>query len=146
MPTARGRAAAVVDGTAIYGIGGNGSTNRLNTVEKYVPSIDTWTEEAPLLVGKSEPTAGLLGTTIVSADGYTASEDTGDNEEYNVSTNTWSALAADPTPRNADCFGAISGLLYVAGGGSNGTADSLTKSFSPTTTTCPTLFAIPHST
>jgi len=45
-----------------------------------VPSTNTWTEEAPLLVGKSESTAGLLGSTIVSADGYSSSEDTGDND------------------------------------------------------------------
>src|SRR5208283_3552872 len=53
MPTARGSATAVVDGNAVYVIGGNGSTLQLNTVEKYVPSTDTWTEEAPLLAGKS---------------------------------------------------------------------------------------------
>ena len=146
MPTARGSAAAVVDGTSIYVIGGNGSTQRLNTVEKYVPSTNTWAEEAPLLVGKSEPAGGLLGSTIVSACGYTASGDNGDNEEYNVSKNSWSALTADPTARNATCFGAISGLLYVAGGGSNGTPESLTESFSATTNRWTTLLAMPQST
>ena len=119
MPTARGSAAAVVDAGAIYVIGGNGSTLRLTTVEKYVPSTNTWTEEAPLLVGKSEPTAALLGTTIVSSDGYTTSGDTGDNESYTVSTNTWKSVAADPNPRNANCFGAVSGQVYIAGGINN---------------------------
>ena len=116
MPTARGSLAAALDGTAIYVIGGNGATLRLNTVEKYVPSTDTWTEEAPLLVGKSETSAGLVGTTIVAADGFTTANDTGDNEGYTVSTNTWSSLTADPTPRNASCYGSLSSQLYIAGG------------------------------
>ena len=116
MPTARGSAAAAVDGTSIYVIGGNGSTNRLTAVEKYVPSTNTWTEEAPLLTGVSEVSAGLLGSTIVAAGGYTTTGDLGTTEGYSVSKNTWSALTSDPNARNASCFGAISGLLYVAGG------------------------------
>ena len=84
MPTARGSAAAVVDRNAIYVIGGNGATLRLDTVEKFVPATDTWTEEAPLLVGKSEPSAGLLGTTIVAAGGFTTSGTTGDTEAYDT--------------------------------------------------------------
>ena len=133
MPTARGSAAAVVDAGAIYVIGGNGSTLRLTTVEKYVPSTNTWTEEAPLLVGKSEPTAALLGTTIVSSDGYTTSGDTGDNESYTVSTSTWKSVAADPNPRNANCFGAVSGQVYIAGGINNAnpqTTSTVNESFS----------------
>jgi uncharacterized repeat protein (TIGR03803 family) len=126
MPTARGSAAAVLDGGAIYVIGGNGSTPQLNTFEKYAPSTNTWTEEAPLLVGKSDLSAGLLGTTIVAADGFTASGDTGDNEGYNVSTNVWSSLTADPSPRNASCFGVVSGQIYVAGGLNNGTPQTTT--------------------
>lgn len=116
MPTARGEAAAVVDGTSIYVIGGNGSTLRLTTVEKYVPSTNTWTEEAPLLTGVSDVSAGLLGSSIVAADGYTTTGDLGTTEGYEVSTNTWSALTSDPNPRNASCYGVISGLLYAAGG------------------------------
>jgi N-acetylneuraminic acid mutarotase len=129
---------------SLYVIGGNGSTLRLNTVEKYIPSTNTWTEEAPLLVGKSEPAAGLLDKKIISPDGFTTSQDTGDNEAYDVSTNAWSALPADPTPRNATCFGAVSSLLYVAGGGGNGTPESVTESFKATTNKWATLLAMPQ--
>jgi N-acetylneuraminic acid mutarotase len=62
----------------------------------------------------------------VAADGFTASGDTGDNEGYNVSTNVWSSLTADPSPRNASCFGVVSGQLYVAGGLNNGTPQTTT--------------------
>ena len=144
MPTARGSVAAAVESNAIYVIGGNGSTNRLNNVEKYLPSTNTWTAEAPLLVGKSEPSAGLLGTTIVTADGFIASGDTGDNEGYKASTNTWSAQTADPTPRNASCYGALLGQLYVAGG-LNTTPHSVTlnESFNVTTNKWTTQLPMP---
>jgi uncharacterized repeat protein (TIGR03803 family) len=134
MPTARGSAAAVVDNGLVYVIGGNGSTLRLDTVEKFDPATDIWTTEAPLLVGKSEPSAGLLGTTIVAAGGYTSSAQTGDNEGYNVATNTWSGLAFDPTHRNASCDGALLGQLYVAGGYASGIGQtSTTESFNVAT-------------
>jgi hypothetical protein len=108
----------------------------LYNVEKYTPSTDTWVEESPLLVGKSDASIGLLGATIVAADGYTASGDTGDNEAYNVTTNAWSALTADPSPRNASCFGTLNGLLYVAGGLNNATpqtATTVNESFNAST-------------
>jgi len=131
LPTARGSNTAVVNGTTVYVIGGNGSTLRLNTVEAYDTITNTWTEEAPLLVGKSAPASGLLGSTIVAADGDTTSGDTGDNEGYDVSTNTWSPLTSDPAPRNASCYGPLSGLLYVAGGSNSGEVQqSVNESFS----------------
>lgn len=147
MPTARGSITAAVDSGAIYVIGGNGATLRLANVEKYVPSTNTWTEEAPLLVGKSEPSAGLLGTTIVAAGGYATSGDNGDNEGYSVSTNKWSALTADPTPRNASCYGSLLGQLYVSGGinanpGST-TLLNLNESFSVGTNKWTTQLAMP---
>jgi len=56
MPTARASAAAAVENNIVYVIGGtDGRQNRLNTLESYNPATDTWKEEAPLIVGKSEP-------------------------------------------------------------------------------------------
>lgn len=138
MPTARTSTGAAVENGIIYVIGGNGNDGvyRLNTVESYNPATDTWTEEAPLLVGKSEPSVGTVGNkvvgfTIVAADGYTATGDTGDNEGYDASANAWTSLTPDPTPKNQTCTGVIGGKLYVAGG-SNGywPASSWTESFS----------------
>jgi len=123
MPTARCSAAAVVVNNIIYVIGGfNGG--RLNTVEAYNPATDTWTEEGDLLLGKSEVSAGVLGSkkagfTIVAADGFSGS-DTGDTEAYDVATNTWKSLASDPAQRNGACSGVIGGLLYVSDGNASG--------------------------
>jgi uncharacterized repeat protein (TIGR03803 family) len=135
---------AVVDGTSIYVMGGNGSTLRLDSVEKFDTKTDTWSDEAPLLVGRSETTAALLGNTIVSADGDTNSGPTGDTEAYDISTNKWSELTADPTQRGGPCVGAISGQLYLAGG-SNPGAISLTESLNLTADKWTTQASMPNA-
>ncbi len=118
MPTARCSMEAVVEKGIVYVIGGyNGS--RLNTVEAYNPTTDSWTTEASLLTGKSELSAGLIGTTIVAADGFSSGGVTGDTEAYNATANAWSALTADPTFRNGACAGAIGGSLYASDGNDN---------------------------
>ena len=119
MPTARASIGSSVEKGVIYvvgGVNGDGHT-RLNTVEAFNPATNTWTTEAPLLAGKSEVSVGLVGSTLIAADGYTTSADTGDNEGYTASTNTWKSLASDPTPRHDSCYGVIGSLMYIAGGG-----------------------------
>ena len=98
-------------------------------------------------MGKSEPSVGLIGTSIVAADGYNAtSGDNGDNESYSVSTNSWTSLTADPTGRNAACTGSAAGQLFVAGGSNNSdTAQSLTESFRLTKNKWATLASIPQA-
>lgn len=146
MPIARDSMGVAVENNIIYVVGGNGSNGnlRLNVVESYDPATDTWTEESPLLVGKSEPSVGRIGTTILAADGFSASGDTGDNEAYNAATNSWSPLQSDPTARNAACVGPIGPRLYVAGGNSDGTT-ALTESFQPSKNAWKTLAAQPQA-
>jgi N-acetylneuraminic acid mutarotase len=154
MPTARIFAAAVVVNKIIYVIGGwNGvfSGNGLATVESYNPATDTWTEETPLLVGKWAPSASLFGTKrIVAPDGAAQccpSDFTGDNESYNVSTNAWTSLSADPTARGFACFGSIGSELYVAGGtDTQGPALSVTESYRLSKNAWKTLASIPQAT
>ena len=122
MPAARTDMGVAVVNGIIHVIGGNTSAqNRVNAVESYDPATDSWSEEAPLLIGKSEPSVGVFGTsltklTIVAPDGYTETGDTGDDEAFDLATNVWTPLKADPTPRNAACSGRLSGGLYIAGG------------------------------
>ena len=152
MPTARCSVAATVENSIVYVVGGYASGQRLNTVEAYNPKTDTWTDEAPLLVGKSEPSVGTVGTkasgfTILAADGYNGSEDNGDNEAYNVGTNTWASLAPDPTGRNAACSGGIGTKLYIAGGALplGGPAFTLTESYQLSNDTWTTLAPMPQA-
>src|ERR1035441_5314765 len=143
MPTARWGSVAVVE-SKIYVVGGEtkpDGSDPLATVESYNPATNTWTEEAPMLVAKGQPAAGLLGTTIVAADGGVLGGSTGDTEGYNATTNTWTTLAADPTARTGPCFGSISSQFYVAGGVST----TLTESFNLSKNKWTTLAPMPQS-
>jgi N-acetylneuraminic acid mutarotase len=118
----------------------------LTTVESYNPATDTWTEEAPELVAKTQFQAGLIGTTIVAVDGINGNNNAmPDNEGYNTGTNTWTSLTADPTARTGVCGGAIGTSMYVAGGYGSGTIP-LTESFKPSTKKWTTLAQMPQAT
>jgi N-acetylneuraminic acid mutarotase len=136
MPTARNGAAAVVEKNIIYVVGGYNGTDFLDTVESYNPATNTWTEEAPMLGTKGIPAAGLIGSTIVVADGTNAPNSvTGDTEDYNATTNKWTSLTADPTTRTGPCNGVIGSLLYDIAGYINnaGAATTVNESFSLST-------------
>src|SRR5208283_4994873 len=125
------------------------SNLRATSVESYNPATDTWTEEAPLLVGRSEPSVGrvgnkLAGFTIVAADGYASG---GDTEGYDAMTNTWTTLKADPDPggsgwRSWACTGGIGTRLYIAGGYYGG---SLNESFNLSNNKWETLAPMPQA-
>lgn len=116
----------------------------LATVESYNTTTDTWTEEAPLLRATSWEAGGLLGTTIVAADGQLSDGSvTGDNEGYSVKKNKWTTLTADPSPRLEACFSSISGKLYVASGW-NGALTSVNEAYSSKTKSWTTLASIPN--
>ena len=105
-----------VENGIIYAIGGyNNANGFLSSMESYNPATDTWTEEAPMLVGEYSVSAGRIGTAIVIADGVESSGNEGDTESYNDQSNQWTSLAADPMPRGNTCGAAIGKKLYVAG-------------------------------
>ena len=102
-----------------------------------------------MLGSKQYPIAALLGTTIIAADGAPAPGSvTGDTEAYDVATNSWSELTADPTARMAPCFGSVGSKFYAAGGYLNnaGPASTLTESFQLTKNKWATLAAMPQGT
>src|SRR5208282_1575773 len=78
VPYVSETASAVADKDIIYVIGGQDYNGYLTTVESYNTTTNTWTEEAPLLIAKGWSAVGLLGTTVVSADGSNSSVNLGD--------------------------------------------------------------------
>ena len=145
MPTVRSGAVAVVDKDIIYVINGYNGVF-LTTVESYNTTTNTWTEEAPELVAKTQFQAGRIGTTIVATDGINANNVAmADNEAYNTGTNTWASLTADPTARTGVCGGAIGAAMYVAGGYSLQTVN-LTESFKLSSKKWTTLSPMPQAT
>ena len=95
-------------------------------------------------MAKSLPAVGLLGSTIVAAGGLANSGETGDNEGYSATNNSWSSLTADPTARSASCVASISGRLIV-GGGTNGTPLKVVESFSATANKWTSLLPLPQA-
>jgi uncharacterized repeat protein (TIGR03803 family) len=121
MPTPDDSMTAVVENGLIYVVGGFTSGARSAIVQRYNPAANTWMTEAPLLLAKSGSTLGLLGTTIISTGGLpNTGNPTGDTEGYHAASNSWSALKADLTVRQAACGASIAGQLYVAGGSGSG--------------------------
>ena len=146
MPYAVQTASAVADKDIVYVIGGQDNGFFAN-VASYNTTTNTWTEEAPLLVDKGWSAVGLLGTTIVSADGGNSSTNLGDNEGYSVKKNTWTELPADPTPRTQGCYAVVKGQLYVAGGvDANGNLLTLNEAYNPKTKSWATLASMPQVT
>jgi N-acetylneuraminic acid mutarotase len=152
MLTARNGTIAVVEKNIIYVIGGNlgNGANFVATVESYNPATNTWTEETPMDGAKDYPGGGLIGSTIVVADGAVASGVvTGDTEAYSATTNAWSELTADPTVRTGPCSGVIGSTLYDISGYINngGAATTVNESFSLTKNAwTTTLLPIPQGT
>lgn len=146
MLTARASIGSAIRSGVIYVIGGvNGDgVTRLSANEAYNPGTNTWTSETSMLVGKSEVAVGLLGSTIVAAGGYTTSGDTGDNEGYNSTTNSWNPLATEGTPLHDSCSGVVNGILYVAGGGLS--PQSTNQSYNLTTNKWSPLSSMPVAT
>lgn len=149
MPSFRASEAAVVYNKMIYVIGGiNGSgctSDRCTLVQSYSPATNTWSEPAPLLVGVSELSAGLIGSTIVAAGGYTdCCADTGEVESYNPLTNSWSSAAPEPTPTNESCTGVVGGHLFLLGGSNGSSAISTSQVFNLTANQWKTRASMPN--
>jgi uncharacterized repeat protein (TIGR03803 family) len=152
MLTARNGTLAVVEKNIVYVMGGNlgNGANFVATVESYNPATNTWKAETPMDGAKDYGAGGLLGTTIVAADGATASGViTGDTEGYNSTTNAWSEFTADPTPRTGSCYGVIGTALYDVAGyiNNNGPATTVNESYTLSTNKwTTTLLPIPQGT
>jgi len=81
----------------IYVVGGYvPGTGRVGTVYAYNPTTDTWTEEAPLEVGKSSPATVAFGSKILAAGELGNSGFLSDNDVYNSTKNSWKTLASYP--------------------------------------------------
>jgi N-acetylneuraminic acid mutarotase len=146
MPTPRSSMTCVLKDGVIYVMGGYGNGYFLTTVESYTPTTNSWATLAPMLHADSDAGAGLIGDTILVTNGSGGEAD-GNNQAYNIVTNTWTELPSDPTLRQGTCVGAIGGKLYSAGGwlfGNNGY--TLNESFTLSTGKWKTLDPMPNGT
>jgi streptogramin lyase/N-acetylneuraminic acid mutarotase len=99
----------------IYVVGGFTGSGRSTAMQIYNPVSNKWSSGTAMNVGRSGMALGLIGSTIVAADGVGGQTD---NEAYSITTNRWTTLASSPTAKYNVCGTAIGDSLYVAGGSS----------------------------
>jgi N-acetylneuraminic acid mutarotase len=126
LPTARtGPAAAVIDGKlyvvggADFGVPASGPQHNLffATLEVYDPALRAWdTTRAPMPTGRREPAAAVLDGRLYVMGGTVASGATAAVEVYDPCTNSWTTVAALPSPRSSSVAGVIGRTIHLVGG------------------------------
>ncbi|MFC5846884.1 malectin domain-containing carbohydrate-binding protein, partial [Deinococcus petrolearius] len=123
LPEPRNHLAGVVLGNSIYALGGQhlGDEEEGNrqTVERYDPATDTWTEVAglPRAVGHINASAVAWQGRIVVVAGVTGhSAEIADVNEYDPATGRWTALTPLPAARQSPVAGVLGDQLVVTGG------------------------------
>ena len=109
-------AVGVID-DKIYCVGGE--TSKV-VLEVFDPATNTWTERAPMKVGRNHCAGGVINGKFYVAAGRGVSGAETALEVYNPQTNSWTTLASMPTPRSGVAAGAVNGELYVFGGEGGG--------------------------
>jgi N-acetylneuraminic acid mutarotase len=121
-------AVGVID-DKIYCVGGETSKVLL---EVFDPATNTWTERAPMKVGRNHCAGGVInGKFYVAAGRGVSGADTA-LEVYDPQTNSWTTLASMPTPRSGVAAGVVNGELYVMGGEVGGVHPEV-EVYNPTT-------------
>jgi len=108
----------------LYVIGGGSSEGGVfRDVNRYDPVMDVWTTVAPMPTARAGAVAAAVDNTIFVIGGRTtAGGPCGSGpylatvEKYDVDTNTWSTVAALPSPRADLAAVAHGGKIYVFGG------------------------------
>ena len=131
LPEPRHHPNLVAHAGAIYAAGGfhaveGGAWGMLDTMTRYDPETDSWTEMRPLPLPYGETVAASLATGLHLATGrqpagtanaqWTDHADSGAHYVYDASEDRWREAAPNPNPRNSAAGGVISGRLHVVGG------------------------------
>jgi N-acetylneuraminic acid mutarotase len=134
MPTARSGFAIAVYNGKIYCIGGTVGTNEyVGNNEVYDPASNTWQTMASMPTPRADLSAFVVNGKIYLIGGmqYSGASpfyvETGVNEVYDPSTNSWSTAASMPAAAYGYASAIMNGEIYVVGGskspGTEGTGD-----------------------
>ena len=154
MTWPRGHPTVIGAGDVIYVLGGSSHipdpyTTRRSTVEIYSPSLDQWTEAAPLprarvggvgaeIDGRLFVIGGSTSGSRYTRDGVSWEDNSTDSlDVYDLAIASWSRGATMPTERTWAAGAAFGGKLYVIGGWEFDlqTALSTVEVYDPTTDT-----------
>ncbi len=128
MPTPRSGFATAVYQNKIYVIGGSIGNGYVGNNEVYDPQLNTWTTETSMPTPRADFGANVVNDAIYLIGGkrYSSSApfytETGINEVYYPSNDSWSTKTALPTPVQGYGSAVIANKIYVIGGSSQPTS------------------------
>jgi len=129
MANARANHAAAVVNNKIYAIGGHNGSTFLGPVEEYDPVTDIWTTKASIPTVRVALAASAVNNKIYAIGGATGTSPhtitfsglLATNEEYDPTTDTWTAKASIPIARWNFGAVAMNNKIYAMGGQSGPT-------------------------
>ena len=124
---------AEMDGL-LFAVGGHNGMTRLNTVEFYNPSKDTWAFASPMSIPRSVVGVASLGGSIYAVGGYNGRDYLNSVESYDVEMNKWFSCPAMSVCRSALGLVGYEGSLYACGG-FNGSFETSVELFNPSSQT-----------
>ena len=110
-----------VVGGRLYVIGGYSKSgfsvwNPVATVYAYDPSMDSWTERAPMPTARGALSVTEYGGKLYAIGGYDRKANNAQVEVYDPVRNVWSTAASLPTPRDHLATATVGGKMYAIGG------------------------------
>ena len=87
MNKSRSAGAVIACHGYIYALGGHDGLSIFDSVERYDPSTNTWTEAAPMLTKRCRLGVAMLGGKLYACGGYDGSTFLQTVEMYNPTTN-----------------------------------------------------------
>ena len=140
MPTARAGAASAVSNGLIYVFGGwpigNITSQALDTVEVYDPSVDSWSELKEMPTPRAFLAAAASGDRIFALGGGSAALGTFDSaivEAFDPGANRWEQVADLPTGRGALTAATLGDVILAMGGGFDSSPVSTVEAYDPST-------------
>ncbi len=132
----RSRPAAATVGGKIYLFGGETpGGGRTDSVERYDPSMNTWTTLAGAMPDPaSNICAAVIGTDIYIPGGFSATYTYFDTlRVFHTASNTWSVISTDPVPLTLYGMGctAVNNKLILFGGDHNNSAQASAYLYDP---------------
>jgi hypothetical protein len=124
MPTGRWSLGVAAANGKIYALGGItfGEPVGISVNEEYDPATNTWTTKAQMLSGRHSFGIAVYQDKIYVVGGITDNLTnyyvvTGENDVYDVLTDSWTTKSPMPTPASGVTANAVKGKIYVTGGG-----------------------------
>jgi N-acetylneuraminic acid mutarotase len=116
LPSERAAHASVFAGGLLYVVGGVGNTDP-SAIWTYNPATNSWnSSRAPMPTLREHITAAVVNDKIYVISGRWGFQNISTVEEYDPTTNTWTAKAPIPTARSGITSAVLDGKIHVTGG------------------------------